>query len=176
MSDNPAPGWYADPLRRYDHRYWDGTDWTEHVSRAGVRETDPLDATTTDAAVGATAGTTETAETARAGAAWPTPASAGGEWNPDWADQAGTGTTINPLAIVSLVLSLVWVGGLASLAGIITGVMARRQIRQSGGRETGDGAALAGIIIGGVGVALTLVAIIAMIAFFSIPTTPNVVR
>ena len=33
-----GPGWYADPSGRYDHRYWDGTAWTEHVSRDGVAD------------------------------------------------------------------------------------------------------------------------------------------
>ena len=34
-------GWYADPAGRYELRYWDGTAWTEHVSRAGQQYTDP---------------------------------------------------------------------------------------------------------------------------------------
>ena len=34
-------GWYADPSGRYELRYWDGTEWTEHVSRAGQQYTDP---------------------------------------------------------------------------------------------------------------------------------------
>ncbi len=44
----PAPvesavpaGWYADPSGRYELRYWDGSAWTEHVSRAGQQFTDP---------------------------------------------------------------------------------------------------------------------------------------
>jgi len=37
-----GPGWYADPSGRYDHRYWDGTTWTEHVSRGGVASTAPV--------------------------------------------------------------------------------------------------------------------------------------
>jgi hypothetical protein len=41
----PAPavpaGWYADPAGRFELRYWDGTTWTEHVSRAGQQFTDP---------------------------------------------------------------------------------------------------------------------------------------
>lgn len=45
---NPAPsapavpaGWYADPANRFELRYWDGSTWTEHVSRAGQQYTDP---------------------------------------------------------------------------------------------------------------------------------------
>ncbi len=34
-------GWYADPSSRYELRYWDGSTWTEHVSRAGQQYTDP---------------------------------------------------------------------------------------------------------------------------------------
>lgn len=34
-------GWYADPSSRYELRYWDGGQWTEHVSRAGQQYTDP---------------------------------------------------------------------------------------------------------------------------------------
>ncbi len=34
-------GWYADPAVRFELRYWDGSTWTEHVSRAGQQFTDP---------------------------------------------------------------------------------------------------------------------------------------
>ena len=34
-------GWYHDPAGRYELRYWDGSAWTEHVSRAGQQYTDP---------------------------------------------------------------------------------------------------------------------------------------
>ena len=33
--------WYKDPAGRYEFRYWDGTKWTAHVSRGGVRYSDP---------------------------------------------------------------------------------------------------------------------------------------
>ena len=38
---SPAPDWYADPSGRFDLRYWDGSKWTEHVSRGGQQFTDP---------------------------------------------------------------------------------------------------------------------------------------
>ncbi len=44
------PGWYADPYRRYDQRYWDGSTWTQHASRGGQQF---LDAPTADAQSGA---------------------------------------------------------------------------------------------------------------------------
>jgi hypothetical protein len=34
-------GWYADPSSRFELRYWDGGQWTEHVSRSGQQYTDP---------------------------------------------------------------------------------------------------------------------------------------
>ena len=36
------PAWAPDPHGRYELRYWDGTAWTEHVSRGGVQATDPV--------------------------------------------------------------------------------------------------------------------------------------
>jgi hypothetical protein len=34
-------GWYADPAGRFELRYWDGGQWTEHVARGGAQYTDP---------------------------------------------------------------------------------------------------------------------------------------
>lgn len=34
-------GWYADPSSRFELRYWNGTEWTEHVARSGQQFTDP---------------------------------------------------------------------------------------------------------------------------------------
>ena len=34
-------GWYPDPSGRHEHRYWDGTRWTEHVASHGRPGTDP---------------------------------------------------------------------------------------------------------------------------------------
>ena len=38
----PAVGWYVDPTRRFELRYWDGVRWTEHVCRGGQVFVDPL--------------------------------------------------------------------------------------------------------------------------------------
>lgn len=40
VSGTPA-GWYHDPSGRFELRYWDATQWTEHVSRAGTQFSDP---------------------------------------------------------------------------------------------------------------------------------------
>jgi hypothetical protein len=50
----PAAEWYPDPTRRYEQRYWDGADWTEHVTAAGQQGIDPLpDAGSADLSAGA---------------------------------------------------------------------------------------------------------------------------
>lgn len=42
MTDGTA-GWQADPTGRFEHRYWDGSAWTDNVSNAGVMSTDPFE-------------------------------------------------------------------------------------------------------------------------------------
>ena len=37
-----APGWYPDPTRRYEFRYFNGQSWTGDSSSGGVRLLDPL--------------------------------------------------------------------------------------------------------------------------------------
>jgi hypothetical protein len=59
----------------------------------------------------------------------------------------------NTMAILSLVLAFVF-----APAGLVLGIMARKQIRQTG--EDGDGLALAGIIVGGIATALFALMII----------------
>lgn len=73
----------------------------------------------------------------------------------------------NPLAIASLACGCaqVFFTLFSGIPAIILGHIARRQIRQTG--EDGDGLALAGLILGYVGVVLTIAAIIAIIAIIA---------
>ena len=43
MTDTPQTpaSWYPDPLGRHELRYWDGSQWTEHVSSHGRQSVDP---------------------------------------------------------------------------------------------------------------------------------------
>lgn len=66
----------------------------------------------------------------------------------------------NVLAIVSLVTSVIGLG----LVGVITGHIARRQIRRTG--ESGDGIALAGLIIGYVVTVIEVMFLFAVIGLF----------
>lgn len=71
----------------------------------------------------------------------------------------------NTLAIISLVSSF-FIG----LAGIITGAIALKQIKQT--QERGHGLAMAGIIVGALNIiGLLLITILTMVAAASIGTT-----
>lgn len=72
-----------------------------------------------------------------------------------------TTSHFNKAAIWSLVLSILWLGGLGSIAGIILGVSSRRRIAGTG--ERGAGVATAGIAVG----VVTLVIAIAYWAFIA---------
>jgi hypothetical protein len=56
------------------------------------------------------------------------------------------------LAVASLVVSLLWLGGVGSLLAIIFSVIGRRQIRESNGSQTGRNLATAGLVIGIIGI------------------------
>jgi Domain of unknown function (DUF4190) len=58
----------------------------------------------------------------------------------------------NGLAIASLVCSIVWLGGVGSLLAIIFGFIARSQIKRADDHQQGKGLALAGIIVGFLGI------------------------
>jgi hypothetical protein len=57
------------------------------------------------------------------------------------------------LAIASLVLSILWLGGLGSILAVVFALVAMSQINQSQGRKQGRGLAIAGLVVGLVGVA-----------------------
>jgi uncharacterized protein YxjI len=41
MSDPTPANWFPDPFGRHELRYWDGSQWTEHVSSHGRQSVDP---------------------------------------------------------------------------------------------------------------------------------------
>ena len=75
----------------------------------------------------------------------------------------------NPLAIVSLILSIAgvsllpWVG---SVAAIVTGSIAQKEIRNQPELFDGEGLARAGVILGWIGTVLPLILIALALLFF----------
>ena len=70
-------------------------------------------------------------------------------------DQANLATRTSVLAISSLVMGLFWMFGIGSLSAIVLGVMSLRQIARSHGTLTGKRLAMAGMIVGIIGLILT---------------------
>jgi len=71
----------------------------------------------------------------------------------------GKATIALIVGIASLVLSFCCVG-IAGIVAIVLGVKARNEISASGGSQTGDGMALAGIITGAVAVLISLALVV----------------
>jgi Domain of unknown function (DUF4190) len=67
----------------------------------------------------------------------------------------------NGLAIASLVCSIVWLGGVGSLLAVIFGFIARSQIKRAEDHQQGNGLALAGIILGFLGLVIAGLVIVA---------------
>jgi Domain of unknown function (DUF4190) len=83
---------------------------------------------------------------------------------PGYGQPPPVGQATNGLSIASLVLGIVWVLGIGSILAVIFGFVARKQIRQSGGRQGGGGMAIAGIVLGFVGIAGLILWIVVIIA------------
>lgn len=77
---------------------------------------------------------------------------------------SSTAQTSN-LAVVALILGIVsWIflPLLAAIGAVITGHMGRREIRESGGRLSGEGLATAGIVLGYLNIALAVIVFVAL--------------
>ncbi len=80
--------------------------------------------------------------------------------------------TTNVWAVVSLISSVLsWLGlfGIGGIVGIVAGIVARNEIAASRGAQSGDGLALAGIILGAVNVLLSC---IGLLCLFSLIVSP----
>jgi Domain of unknown function (DUF4190) len=73
--------------------------------------------------------------------------------------------TMNGLAIASMVLGIIWVYWIGSILALVFGYIAKKQIDESNGTQNGRGMAIAGIVLGWVGIGtLVLIIVIAMIS------------
>jgi hypothetical protein len=66
----------------------------------------------------------------------------------------------NGLAVASLIAGLCWFFWVGSIAAVVFGHVAINQIKNSGGRETGTGMAIAGLVLGYLQLAGLLAAVI----------------
>ena len=71
-------------------------------------------------------------------------------------------------AIASLVLGILWLYWIGSILALVFGYLARGEIRRDPQRVGGRGMALAGIVLGWVGVATLVLAIVGMV-FYLLP-------
>ncbi|MGH9465875.1 MAG: DUF4190 domain-containing protein [Terriglobales bacterium] len=76
------------------------------------------------------------------------------------ASAAPTRVESNGLAIASLVLGILWFYWLGSILAVVFGHVALAQIRRSGGSSTGRGMAIAGLVLGYVGIAFLILIIV----------------
>ncbi len=77
--------------------------------------------------------------------------------------------TTSPMAVISLVAGILgWslVPFLGAIVAVITGHMARGEIRRAPDRLEGDGMAIAGLVLGYAAIAMAVLAVLAMILFF----------
>ncbi len=82
----------------------------------------------------------------------------------------GPSTQTNTLAIVSLIASIAsWliIPGLGSIIGVICALIARNQIKASAGQQTGDGLAIAGLIIGALNLVLICLVLVCFVTGFA---------
>lgn len=136
-----APGWYPDPLRRYELRYFNGVGWTSDVAGGGERHVDPLGVS-------------------------PSPAA---ERSPGRHRAATASMVLGIVALSIAWIPVVVVAGLVvGCLAIVLGIVGLRGAGPGGGRSfaiagiaTGVSALLAGII----GVILTMVVIDAYDAY-----------
>lgn len=123
------PGWYADPLGRFELRYYNGATWTADVSTGGERFVDPL---------GIDVGG-HSAQPARSGAT----------------ENATTSLATASMVLGIVAVAIAWipfvvvVGAIAAVLALVFGILA---IRRSGGSGAGRSRAVAGVITGGCGI------------------------
>ena len=146
---DPLGEWRADPFGSHEYRYWDGARWTEHVSDRGLTGIDPPMQS---------AASVLPAPPRTATALAPPP------------PQSGPVVYVEPrnngLAIASMVLGIVWVYWIGSILAVIFGHIALSQIEKSQGAQRGRGMAIAGLVLGYVGVGLLVLVIVVAAANF----------
>lgn len=102
---------------------------------------------------------------------------------PGWPPPVGpAGPVQNQKALAALILGLISIpfmfccgclGVGTGIASLICGILGRREIQASGGTQTGDGMALAGIIIGIIAIAVSILMTVLMVVLNLASFDPN---
>ncbi|MBA2389723.1 MAG: DUF4190 domain-containing protein [Geodermatophilaceae bacterium] len=66
------------------------------------------------------------------------------------------------MAVASMILGILWLYWIGSILALVFGYVARSQIRRTG--EGGNGMAIAGIVLGWVGIGFLVIVVIAVAA------------
>jgi hypothetical protein len=69
----------------------------------------------------------------------------------------------NGFSVASLVLGVLWLYGVGSILALVFGYIAKGQIDRSGAQQSGRGMAIAGIVLGWIGVAVLLLVLVAFL-------------
>jgi hypothetical protein len=141
--------WLPDPTARHEYRYWDGAGWTEHVADDGRESLDPPLGALAPAIAGAPPTSPLTA---------PPPA---------YAHAPVGGRTTSGFAIASMVLGILWVWWIGSILALVFGYLALGRIKASAGYIKGRGMAIAGVVLGWIGVGVLIITIVVLV------TTPH---
>lgn len=127
------PGWYADPLGRFELRWFNGVAWTADVSTSGDRFVDPL---------GLEIAPTTTVPAGMAGTTVPA--------GPDGTNSAATAAMV--LGIIAVAIAwlpfIVVVGAGAAVLALVFGVIGFRRARSCG---VGRSRAIVGLVTGASG-------------------------
>ncbi len=138
---SPA-GWFPDPNGRHEHRYFNGRAWTADVADAGQRAVDPFGAGPSPAAVRP-----------------PAPRS----------PQGGNGIATAALVCGLIAVVLAWMPFIV-VAGLVLAVLAIvfgiQGLRRATAGGPGRGKALAGVVLGAVGLALSVLGVILSVVVF----------
>jgi hypothetical protein len=70
----------------------------------------------------------------------------------------------NGLAIASPVLGIMWLWWLGSVLALVFGFVGKNQIDRSGGQESGRGMAIAGTVLGWIGVGILILILVTAVA------------
>lgn len=78
-------------------------------------------------------------------------------------------STTAVISLIAGILGLTLLPTLGSIAALITGYTAKKEIRESSGSIGGDGLATGGIVLGWIGVGLTVIGLCVVGALFLVP-------